>query len=136
MNAAEPKHAKLTEHRFTTEATGAARGHLVTPNQEPPHALVHVVVHRPVSQQARPITEVRAPAAQQAVQLGTHERPWRLIARDEDLTNLALEPLDALRRRARPHVPVAILPEAVRAERVTQEVVHGSWRGDHHPRRP
>src|SRR4051812_4518532 len=93
MNAAEPKHAKLTEHRFTTEAAGTARGHLMTPTQEGPHAIVHVVVHRPVGHQARPITKVRAPAAQQTVQPIAHERPWRLIARDEDLTNLALEPL-------------------------------------------
>src|SRR5881227_3897917 len=37
------------------EAAGAARGHLVTPDQEPPHTIIDVVVNRPVRHQARPI---------------------------------------------------------------------------------
>src|SRR5215213_9621331 len=49
MNAAQPKHAKFTKHHLIAEAAGAARQHLMTPNQEAPDALGDVVVDRPMA---------------------------------------------------------------------------------------
>src|SRR3954462_10203536 len=122
MNAAQPKHAKFTKHHLVAEAAGAARQHLMAPNQEAPDALGNVVVDRPIGDQARAIAKVSAPAAQQAVQPIAHRRPWRLIAGSEDLPDPGLEPLDTLLRRARAQIPMTILAEAMRSERVVKEV--------------
>ena len=42
MNPAQPKHAEIPEHGPSREPRGAARRHLVTPDQKMPHALIDV----------------------------------------------------------------------------------------------
>ncbi len=69
MNPAQPKHAEIPEHGPSREPRGAARRHLVTPDQRMPHALIDVIVDRSIGRQARPVAEVVRPAAQHAVQL-------------------------------------------------------------------
>src|SRR5437867_3289815 len=44
LDVAEPENSQLPEHRLATEAGGAARLHLMTPPQEMPYAVVHVIV--------------------------------------------------------------------------------------------
>ena len=56
-----------------------ATWHLVPPDEEVAHAVIDVVVDRPVGRQPRAVAEVRGPAAQQAVQLVAHLRPWPLL---------------------------------------------------------
>lgn len=52
MDPAQPKQAEVTEHDFIGEACGSARRNLVVPDQESLHALIDVVVDRPVGHQA------------------------------------------------------------------------------------
>jgi hypothetical protein len=122
MNSTKPKHAKFAMHHSVREAADASRRHLVTPDQEMTDAVIDVVVDRPVGDQAGTIVEIRAPATQQTVQLVSHLGPRRLIAGRQDLANLTLEPLYALLGRARPQIPVAVLPIVMRSERITKEV--------------
>ena len=80
MNPAQPKHAEIPEHGPSREPRGAARRHLVTPDQKMPHALIDVIVDRSIGRQARPVAEVVRPAAQHAVQLVAHLGPGCLVA--------------------------------------------------------
>ena len=57
MNPAQPKHAEIPEHGPSREPRGAARRHLVTPDQKMPHALIDVIVGRSIGRQARPIPQ-------------------------------------------------------------------------------
>ena len=81
MNPAQPKHAEIPEHGPSREPRGAARRHLVTPDQKMPHALIDVIVDRSIGRQARPVAEVVRPAAQHAVQLVAHLGPGCLGCR-------------------------------------------------------
>ena len=122
MNPAQPKHAEIPEHGPSREPRGAARRHLVTPDQKMPHALIDVIVDRSIGRQARPVAEVVRPAAQHAVQLVAHLGPGCLVAGPQEPSDLQLEPSHALPGRARPQIPVAILAKALRAEAIAQEV--------------
>ena len=55
MNPAQPKHAEIPEHGPSREPRGAARRHLVTPDQKMPNALIDVIVDRSIGRQARPV---------------------------------------------------------------------------------
>ena len=57
MNPAQPKHAEIPEHGPSREPRGAARRHLVTPDQKMPHALIDVIVDRSIGRQARPVPD-------------------------------------------------------------------------------
>src|SRR3954465_15872022 len=122
MNPAQPKHAEIAEHHPIGVAPGAARRHLVTPDQEVADPVVDVVVDRPVGREPRAVAEVRGPTADQAVQAIAHLVPRSRVAGNQEVADLAREPEHALLRRARPEVPGAILAIAVRAERVAEEV--------------
>ena len=122
MNPAQPKHAEIPEHGPSREPRGAARRHLVTPDQKMPHALIDVIVDRSIGRQARPVAEVVRPAAQHAVQLVAHLGPGCLVAGPQEPSDFQLEPSHALPGRARPQIPVAILAKALRAEAIAQEV--------------
>src|SRR5437588_9487575 len=58
LNVAKPENSQLAEHRLRREAAGATRGHLVTPPQEMPYALIDVVVDRPIRRRPGPMAEV------------------------------------------------------------------------------
>ena len=60
MNTPEPLDSERAEHRLRGEAIGAARRHLVTPNQEVPNPVIDVVVDRPIRRQPGTIAEVCA----------------------------------------------------------------------------
>ena len=116
MNPAQPKHAEIPEHGPSREPRGAARRHLVTPDQKMPRALIDVIVDRSIGRQARPVAEVERPATQHAVQLVAHLGPGCLVAGPQEPSDLQLEPSHALPGRARPQIPVAILAKALRAD--------------------
>ena len=122
MNPAEPQHAEVAEHHPIGVAPGAARRHLVTPNQEVADPVVDVIVDRPIGHEPRAVAEVRGPAAKQAVQAIAHLRPRSHVARNQEVADLGREPEHALLRRARPELPVAVLAIAVRTERIAKEV--------------
>src|SRR3712207_3989373 len=81
-----------------------------------------MVVHRSVGHLPRAIGEVVCPAAQLLVQPIAHFVPGCRVGGYQKLPRAILETLHALPRRARARVPVTILPIAVRAEAVAQEV--------------
>src|SRR5262245_61938157 len=122
MHAPEAENPKRAEHRVRWEAADAVRGHLVTANQEAPNAVVDMIVHRPVRRQAGAMAEIRAPAAQQAIEPVAYLGPGAHVAGDQDVADLGLEPQHALRGGARSQVPMAILPVVMRAEAVAKEV--------------
>ena len=122
MNTPEPQDSERAEHRFRGEALGAARRHLVTPNQEVPDPVIDVVVDRPIRRQPGAIAEVCAPASQQAIEPVAHIRPGPHVAGHQQIAHPGLEPLHALLRRAGPQVPVAILPVTVRAKAVIPKI--------------
>src|SRR5205823_9225972 len=101
---------------------GAARRHLVTPDQEVADPVMDVIVDRPIGHEARAVAEVRGPTANQAVQAITHLMPRSHVAGNQEVADLAPEPEHALLRRARPEIPVAILAIAVRTERIAEEI--------------
>ncbi len=122
MNAPELQNAERAEHHFPREAVGAARRHLVAPDQEVPDTRVDMVVHRAVGRQTGAVAEVRRPAVQKAVEAVPHLGPCPRVAGHQQLADLVLQALDAPLRRARPEIPVAVLAVAVRAERIAEEV--------------
>ena len=118
----QSRHTKFAEHRFHAERPDAARGHLVTPDQEVTHTVIQMGLDHAVRGVVGSGTEVAAPSPQQAVHRAAHLFPWPLIARYQYLTQLVLQTLHTLVRRAGPDEPPALLPVAMRAEAVTQEV--------------
>ena len=52
MDPAEPQHAELAKHHLIAGSGGAARRHLVTPDQEVADPIVDVIVDRPVGHAA------------------------------------------------------------------------------------
>ena len=64
MDTAEVEYSERAEYRLVVEAVGAARRHLVTPNQEVTDALVDVVVDRAVRRHPGAMAEVSGPTAQ------------------------------------------------------------------------
>ena len=75
LDAAELQYSRLAEHRFDTEAAGAARLHLVKPPQEVPYALINEVVNRPIRRCPGSVAEVRRPAPQSLIQPVPHLLP-------------------------------------------------------------
>src|SRR5574342_297207 len=61
MEAPQLEHAHFPEDLLSGEALRPSRGDLMAPAQEVPHALVDIVIHRPVGHQASPIGEVVRP---------------------------------------------------------------------------
>ena len=78
--------------------------HLVALHQEVPHAIVDIRIDRPLRHQPGPIAEVGGPAEQQAVQLASNLGPRTLVAGDQEIADLPLEPRDALLGRTRSEV--------------------------------
>ena len=78
--AAELQYSQLAEHRWDTEAVGAAGVHLVTPPQEMPYALIDVVVNRPIRRRPGSVVEVRRPAPQNLIQPVPHLLPGPHVA--------------------------------------------------------
>ena len=109
MDPTQSDHTEFPEHDPIGETPGAARRHLVAPDQEMTNSLVDRVVDGPVSRHSRPMVEVVRPAAQHAVQLIAHLGPGGMVAGTEHPADLRLEPGNAPLGRARPQVPVAIL---------------------------
>ncbi len=122
MDPTSSDHTELPEHDPIEETPGAARRHLMAPDQEMTNSLVDRVVDGPVSRHSRPMAEVLRPTAQHAVQLIAHLGPGGVVAGTEHPADLRLEPGNAPLGRARPQVPVAILAKPMRAEAVAQEV--------------
>ena len=89
MDTAEPKHAELAEHHPIGVAPGAARRHLVTPDQEVADPVIDVIVDRPIGHEARAVAEVRGPAANQAVQAIAHLVPRSHVAGHQEVADLA-----------------------------------------------
>ena len=116
MDPTQSDHTEFPEHDPIGETPGAARRHLVAPDQEMTNSLVDRVVDGPVSRHSRPMVEVVRPTAQHAVQLIAHLGPGGVVAGTEHPADLRLEPGNAPLGRARPQVPVAILAKAMRAE--------------------
>src|SRR5438309_1441571 len=83
------------------KASGTASWHLAPPAQEVTHAIIDVIVDGPIGHQPRAVAEVVRPAAQQTVQPVAYIRPRFLVAGDQQLIDLAFEPLDALPGGAR-----------------------------------
>ena len=61
MDPTQSDHTELPEHDPIGETPGAARRHLVAPDQEMTNSLVDRVVDGPVSRHSRPMVEVRIP---------------------------------------------------------------------------
>src|SRR3954462_9953627 len=76
----------------------------------------------PIGRHSRAVAEIGRPAEQKPVQPVAHLGPWFLVAGHQDVADLRLDPLYALLGRARAQVPMAVLPVALRTERVTKEV--------------
>jgi transposase-like protein len=94
-----------------------------------------VFSHEAVGHQPRAVAEICCPATQEMVQPSAHPVPRLDVGGDKDLPHFRLEALHAILRRARPQIPVAVLPIVVRSEAVSQEIevlppriAHGSLR--------
>ena len=101
---------------------GAAPLHLVPSSEEVAHRVVDVVVDGAICHQARAVAEVRRPAPQNRVELVADLGPRLLVARDQKLADLGLEPPDAFLGRARAQIPMTILAMVIWSERVAKEV--------------
>ena len=91
MDSAELQYSQLAEHRFDTEAVGAARVHLVSPPQEMPYALINVVTNRPVRPCPGSVAEVRRPAPQNLIQPASYFLPGPLVAGYQKVSRLFLD---------------------------------------------
>jgi hypothetical protein len=96
VNTAQLQNPKFTKHRIIRETAGAARWHLMTPPQDMEHALIDVIINRPIRRQPGPIAKVARPAPQQGVQPIPHHRPGTDIAGIQDGSHLLLQPGEAL----------------------------------------
>src|SRR5215471_9415412 len=121
LETAELQYAQLPEHRWDTEAVGAAGVHLVTPPQEMPYALINVIVNRPIRRDAGPVAEVRRPAPQNLIQPVPHFLPGPRVAGYQKVSHLFLDACHCLLRRTGSQIPMAILLVAMRPVRVTQK---------------
>src|ERR1039458_7813716 len=122
LHITKPEYPQLAEDRFRWKAAGAARGHLVAPPQEMPYALVDVVVDRPVGRRPGSVAVVCRPASEHPIELIPHLRPRPDMARHQQVSHLFLDARYALLRRTRSQIPMAGLPIAMWAKRVTQKV--------------
>src|SRR5438445_10548599 len=103
------------------KASGTASWHLAPPRQEVTNAIIDVIVDGPIGHQPRAVAEVLRPAAQQTVQPVAYIRPRFLVAGDQQLIDLAFEPLDALPGGARAHVSAPFLSVVLRPNSLTTE---------------
>src|SRR6266581_7582257 len=122
MHASEAQHAVGPEDLRMRKPAGTARLHFVPTAEEVAHRIVDMVVHGPVGHQARAVAKVRRPTALDRVEPAADFGPRLEVARDQNLSDLGLEPPDALLRRACSQVPITILAMVVRSERVAKEV--------------
>src|SRR4051794_14654080 len=122
MHASKTQHAERSEDLIVGETPCAAPLHLVPLAKERTSAIIDVVVDRPIGRHSRAVAEVGRPAEQKPVQPVAHLGPRFLVAGHQDVADLRLDPLYALLGRARAQVPMAVLPVALRTERVTKEV--------------
>ena len=90
--------------------------------EEVARPLIDVPIDVLVRARGRPVGEVVRPANQHAVQLITHVFPGRHVGGHERFADLGLEALHLLLGRARAQVPLPVLLEPVRSERVAKEV--------------
>src|SRR5207249_10236098 len=102
------------------KASGTASWHLAPPAQEVTHAIIDVIVDGPIGHQPRAVAEVVRPAAQQTVQPVAYIRPRFLVAGDQQLIDLAFEPLDALPGGARAQVSAPFLAVVLRPKRIAK----------------
>src|SRR5437763_4566421 len=114
VNIAQSQHAQIPEHTRVRESGSAARSHLVTVSQEVPHALIDVVIDRSIRHQTRSVTEVVRPPPQNSVEAIAHVRPRYHVARHQQVSHFLPQPGNALLRRTRPEVHMAILPKMMR----------------------
>src|SRR3990172_1592751 len=131
MKTPEPEHPQLPEDLVCGKAPRPARRDLVSPPQKVPRPVVDVVVDRPIGRVPCAVAEVARPPAQHAVEPGDDDVPRRLVARTKDLPDASLDPLDRLRGRCGPQIPVTILPVphrpkgvAQKAERLAPPIAH------------
>src|SRR5438445_2335546 len=110
------------EDLLVRKASGTASWHLAPPAQEVTHAIIDVIVDGPIGHQPRAVAEVLRPAAQQTVQPVAYIRPRFLVAGDQQLIDLAFEPLDALPGGARAQVSAPFLAVVLRPKRIAKEV--------------
>src|SRR5438876_10530399 len=103
------------------KASGTASWHLAPPAQEVTHAIIDVIVDGPIGHQPRAVAEVVRPAAQQTVQPVAYIRPRFLVAGDQQLIDLAFEPLDALPGGARAQVSAPFLAVVLRPKRIPRK---------------
>src|SRR5260370_17553598 len=94
----------------------------MTPNQKVTHLVVDVIVDRAVRRHPGAMAEVCRPTAQEAVQPISHLRPCSHVAGHHKAADFGLQPENALLRRARPEIPVALLSIPVPAPRVTTKL--------------
>src|SRR5215831_8013937 len=87
-----------------------------------PYALINVVVNRPVRRSPSSVAEVRRPASQNLIQPAPHLLPGPRVAGYEKASHLFLDACHRLLRWTGSQIPTAILPVAMRPERVTQKV--------------
>src|SRR5438445_10469413 len=100
------------------KASGTASWHLAPPAQEVTHAIIDVIVDGPIGHQPRAVAKVARPAAQQSVQPVAYIRPRFFVAGDQQLIDLAFEPLDALPGGARAQVSITLLAVVLRPKRI------------------
>ena len=82
VHASKTQDAEFPEdHRRRRTVRVPRPGTLCRLHEEVPHAVIDVIVDRPIGRQPRAVAEVRRPTAQQAVQLVAHLRPRRPCCR-------------------------------------------------------
>ena len=106
----------------TGKAAGTAPCHLMSSHEEVAHPLIDVAIDTPVHPTIRSIREVTRPAEQRPVQRVAHFRPWIVIAENQKVANLRLEPLHTFLRWARAQIPLAVRPKVMGVKRVAEKV--------------
>ena len=122
VNPAKPEYFQFAEDHSIRKADGASRGHFVASPQKMSDTLQHVVINRSIGHQPGTLAEVRRPAPQNAVQSIPYLGPSSDIAGHQEVSHLPPKSRHALLRRTGSQIPMAILPEAIRPERVTEKV--------------
>ena len=84
LEAPKVKHPQLAEDDLRRETLRPSRRNLVPSPHELPHPLGHILIHRPIRHQPRPIGEVGRPTPQCGVEVAHHVVPGLVIGRTED----------------------------------------------------
>src|SRR5215472_4896870 len=118
VDIAKPNYPQPPEYRFARKLTGAPRLHLMTPPQEMADAFLDVVVHRSIGHRPSTVGEVRGPTPKGLIPTSAYFCPGTGEMGLQQLINFLFDALLTFLRGTGSAIPCALLPVAMRSQRV------------------